>query len=92
MSRWLNYTNGDYLIFFNGEYDKIISRTICSFATRYPLSQKSSPNNVKPLLENFRNFGSVRAKVQRNKAVVNNGNMEIEILGYFAVFPKIFRS
>lgn len=72
----LNYTNDDYLNLFiiYGECNKVLSRTCDTFATRYPQKRKPSTNTVKRIIENFRNFGSVRAKIQRNKLVINNEN------------------
>lgn len=87
----LNYTNEDYLNLFiiYGECDKVISRTCDTFAIRYPQKQKPSRWAVKQIIENFKNFGSVKVIVQRNKPVVNNENIEIAILGYFAAYPTM---
>lgn len=65
----LNYTNEDYLNLFiiYGECDKVISRTCDTFAIRYPQKQKPSRWAVKQIIENFKNFGSVKVIVQRNK-------------------------
>ena len=66
-----------------------MSRTCSTFATRYSEKQKSSPNTVKHILENLKNYGSVKAKMQRRKPVVDDENIEIVILGYFHAFPRM---
>ena len=87
----LNYTHEDFLNLFiiYGECDKVISRTCSTFATRYPEKRKPSPNTVKRILENFKNYGSVKAKMQRRKPIVDDENIEIVILGYFHAFPRM---
>lgn len=40
---------------------------------------------IKQITENFKNCGSVQAILQ-NKCLINNENMKITILGYFAVY------
>ncbi|KAI4471956.1 transposable element tc3 transposase-like protein [Holotrichia oblita] len=87
----LNYTNEDYLNLFiiYGECNKVISRTCDTFAARYPQKQKPPTNTVKRVIQNFKNFGSVNAKTQKHKPIVNNADMEIDILGYFTTYPTM---
>lgn len=91
MPRLINFTNEDYLNLFiiYGECHKVISRTCDTFATRYPHKQKPTPKTVKRIMANFKNFGSVKAEIHRPKPVVNNENIEIAILGYFAANPSL---
>lgn len=74
---WLNYTNGDYSNFLivYGECDEVISKECDTFVIRYSLNQKPPP--TKGIIENLKNLGSLRAKMERNKAVHNNENVEI---------------
>ena len=87
----LNYSHEDYFNLFviYGECNKVISRTSFTFATRYPEKQKPSPSAVKRIIKNCKEFGSVKAKVDRKKPVVNNENSEIAILGYFAAHQEL---
>ncbi|KAJ8939687.1 hypothetical protein NQ318_011734 [Aromia moschata] len=73
----------------NKECDKVISRSCNTFATRYPQKMKPAPNTFKHIIENFKNFGSVKPGVHRNRPVVDNENIEIAILGYFSAYPTI---
>lgn len=85
----LNYTHEDYLNLFiiYGECNKVLSRTCEIFANRYPEKQKPSPNSIKRIMENFKNFGTVKATSHKIKPIVNDENIEIAILGYFAAYP-----
>lgn len=54
---------------------------------RYLQKQKPTPKTVKRIIiENFKNFGFLRAKVPRRKPVVNNENIEIAMLGHFSAY------
>lgn len=64
---WSNYTHEDYLILFLlcGESDEVISRRCDTCATRLPAKQKPSPNTIKKIIKNSKNFGLVRTRVQK---------------------------
>ena len=68
----LNFTGEDYLNLFMiyGECNKVISRTCDLFATIYPLKQKPTPNTVKKIIENFRNFASVKTTLAEKKPLL----------------------
>ena len=85
----LNYTHEDYLNLFiiYTECDKILSRTCDIFANRYPEKQKPSPNIVKRIFENFKNYGTVKAPIHKRKQIVDDEAIEIAILGYFVAYP-----
>lgn len=87
----LNYTHEDYLNLFiiYGECGKVITRTCDTFAIRYPQKQKPSVNTVRRIIEHFKTFGSVKTRVRRRKPVVDDENIEIAVLGYFAAYPTI---
>lgn len=48
--------------------------------------QKPSPKSNNWIMENFENVGIVLVTIHKRKPIVNNDNIEIAVLGYFAEF------
>lgn len=49
------------------EFDKVISRACDTFGARFPKKQKESLNTIHEIIQNFKNFGSLRARDQKKK-------------------------
>lgn len=83
MSGCLNYTNGDYYLFIiYGEYNKVISRTCHIFTVRDHENTKPSRSTVIIIIQNFKQYGKVKVKIQKRKPAVDDGNVEAVVLGY----------
>lgn len=86
----LGYTNDDFLnlIIIYGECNRIVSRTCRVFAERYPEKPRPNHKTVKRLLNNCSQFGQFKSKRNKPKTHVDNEDLQLDILGYFAAHPN----
>lgn len=86
----LGFSNEDYLnlIIIYGECNRITDRTCRLFAERYPERPTPNHNIIKRLLQNCAQFGSFHRKRNRQKRLVDNENIQIDVLGYFSAYPN----
>lgn len=68
------------------ECNKVSSKTCEIFANRYPEKQKPSTNDIKRIIDNFKNFTAMNATIHNRKQIVNDENIKIAILSYFAAY------
>ena len=71
-----------------GECNKNIKRICDIFADKYPQKQKSSRRALNRIILNFKTFGSVKGNFSKRKPIVDDENIEIAVLGYFATYPR----
>lgn len=85
MSR-LGYSNEDFLnlLIIYGECNRIIARTCRVFADRYPNKPRPDNKTVRILLKNCLEFGSFHPKISRVKPLLDDEDVEINVLAFFA--------
>lgn len=85
-----NYPNEVVLDLFiiHGMCQKVIARTIRKFNLKYPNLPMMTRGKFSRLINNFSNFGKVARPITRVKAVTDNEDHQIIILGYFQAYPQ----
>lgn len=86
----LGYTNEDFLnlLLIHGECNRITARTCRVFTERYPNKEPPNHNTVKRLMKNCTEFGSFKEKPNKNKPLVDNEVVEVNVLAYFSAYPE----
>lgn len=86
----VGFTN-DYflnLIIIYGECNRIVERTCRVFAERYPNGPNATGDILRRLLKNCRQFGQFKAKINKNKPLVDSDINVINVLAYFTASPN----
>lgn len=87
----LGFSNEDFLnlIIVYGECDRVLNRTCDVFAERYPNVPRATPDILRRLLSNCRNFGSFKTTTMNKiKPITENEENVINILAYFTAYPQ----
>lgn len=86
----LEFNNDDYvsMLLIHGECGQFAKRTCREFARRFPEKSRPTVDTVNRLIYNLKNYGSFKCEGKKVKTVVDDNDNEINVLGYFHVYPQ----